>query len=354
MEGKNKKSWKDIDIQQVLRELERDFESIFESFSKLRIAVFGDAMLDIYLIGDTERISPEAPVPVVSISKVHSIPGGAANTSTNIKKLGGGYVKLFSVVGDDEEGRKLKQILEEKGVSTFLVVDGERPTTSKTRVLARGQHVVRIDREKTTPLSEKLYERIKDEFRKDEFDVVVFSDYAKGFFTEEIKDILEGNLCVCDPKPKNVSLFKGVEVILPNRKEAFEIYEVIEKGKVALMEDEEKKKILPHIAEKLSVYLGVPKVVITQGEEGMSVFHKGNFFHVPAFAHDVFDVTGAGDTVTSVFSLCEGAKMPLEVSAMLASLAASVKVSHLGTYTPEKSEVFRALKIAKNQLKNSL
>lgn len=354
MKGEGKKNWKDIDIRLVLDELERDFDSIFASFSKLRIAVFGDAMLDIYLIGDTERISPEAPVPVVSISKVYSIPGGAANTSTNIKKLGGGYVKLFSVVGNDDEGRKLKQLLEEKEVSTFLVIDEERPTTSKTRVLARGQHVVRIDREKTTPVSPKIYERIKNEFRKDKFDVVVFSDYAKGFFTEEIKDIVEGRLCVCDPKPKNIFLFKGVDVVLPNRKEAFEIYEIIEKGEIALMDEERKKELLPHVAEKLSDFFGIPKVVITMGEEGMGIFHRGEFFHVPAFAHDVFDVTGAGDTVTSVFSLCEGVKIPSEMSAVLASLAASVKVSHLGTYTPDKSEVFRALKIAKNQIKNSL
>jgi len=352
--GEEKLKTREIEINYILDEIEKDFDKIFSSFSKLKLAVFGDVMLDEYLIGDTERISPEAPVPVVNISKEYSIPGGAGNTAANIKKIGGGYVKLFSVVGDDAEGRKLKSLLDEREVSHFLAVDRNRPTTSKTRVIARGQHVVRIDREVSTPLSKDIVDMIKSEFRKEKFDVVVFSDYAKGFFTEEIKDIVGENFCVCDPKPKNIFLFKGVDVVLPNRKEAFEIYEILGKGELILMDEKEKKSAIPQIAKRISDFFGISKVIITQGEDGMTIYHNSEAFHIPAFARDVFDVTGAGDTVTAVFSLCEGAKIPLEIASVLASLAASVKVSHLGTYTPSKAEILKALKIVKDQIKNSM
>jgi ADP-heptose synthase, bifunctional sugar kinase/adenylyltransferase len=182
---------REIDTQKILGEIEKEVEKIFYEFSRLKVAVFGDSMLDSYLIGDTTRISPEAPVPVVHISKSYFKPGGAANTAVNIKKIGGCKVKLFSVVGEDKEGNILEDLMKKEGVEVFFVRDRSRPTTQKTRVIARGQHVVRIDTEKTHNIEYTLAEKIISELKEEEFDVIVLSDYAKGFFSENITNAIK-------------------------------------------------------------------------------------------------------------------------------------------------------------------
>ncbi|GBD03983.1 D-beta-D-heptose 7-phosphate kinase [bacterium HR19] len=329
----------ELELKSNLTEIKKKFEKIFENFSKLKIAVLGDVMLDSYLIGDTKRISPEAPVPVIEISKNYNKLGGAANTALNIKRLGNCKVKLFSIAGKDNEGKILKQLLENEKIEHFILEDESRPTTLKTRIIARGQQILRIDNEKTSPISDKLSDQILKEIKKEKFDIIVFSDYAKGFFTEKTSLAKEEGKTICDPKPQNVELFKGVYILLPNISEAYEIKKIIEGGK---------EETLFQLAMKIKEKLKIEKLVITQGEEGMTVF-SGRNFHVKAFAKDVFDVTGAGDTVTAMFSLCEGIGLEDEKSAILSSIAASCKVSHLGTYAPEKHEIYKFL----NNLLNS-
>ncbi len=325
----------EFDIVRAAEKFLKISSDIFQKFSSLKIAVFGDSMLDEYLIGDSTRISPEAPVPVVKIEKVFYKPGGAANTAVNMKKMGGGYVKLFSVSGDDGRRNMLLRMLRENGVEVFVPKDPSRPTTTKTRAIARGQQVIRIDSEKTHDISREIAERIISEFEKEKFDVVVFSDYEKGFFTEQIAQVGKKVKCICDPKPRNIHLFKGIHMILPNRKEVEEIFKMEMKKEMIDIERD---------GMALKKKLGVQNIVITRGGEGMTVLTSDDIFHVPALARDVYDVTGAGDTVTASFALCEAAGVDKKLSAIFASAAASVKVSHRGTYTPDKNEIIMAIK----------
>lgn len=323
-----------MEISRLAGELLKISNEVFEKFSSLKIAVFGDSILDEYLLGDSTRISPEAPVPIVKIEKRFYSPGGAANTALNIKKMGGGYVKLFSVGGADKNRALLIRMLRERGVDVFLPEDTSRPTTIKTRVIARSQQVIRIDNEKTHPIGRKIAERIIREFEKEKFDVVVFSDYNKGFFTEVTAEIGRKVKCICDPKPENVNLFRGVHMVLPNRKEAEEIFKTLMRKE---MRDFDKDGRI------LKDRLNVRKLVITRGEEGMTII-SSRVFHVPALAREVYDVTGAGDTVTAAFALGEGAELDEKISAFFASVAASVKVSHRGTYAPDKNEILKTLR----------
>ena len=329
----------EIDTQKILAEIEKGVEKIFSEFSKLNVAVLGDSMFDSYLIGDTTRISPEAPVPVVQISKSYFKPGGAANTAVNIKKIGGCKVKLFSVVGEDKEGDILEDLMKKEGVEVSFIRDSSRPTTQKTRVIARGQHVVRIDTEKTHNIEDALAEKIISELKKEEFDVIVLSDYAKGFFSEKITNAIKekrnSTKILCDPKPQNIKLFEGLYMILPNIKEAYEIKKIVAGGK---------EENLYETARKIRENLKIKKIVITQGEDGLSFFSENKAFHIIAFAKDVYDVTGAGDTTTAAFALCEGIGLEDEKSAAFASVCASCKVSHLGTYSPTKTEIVKTLK----------
>lgn len=322
-----------IDVQKILSEIARDIEKIFQSFQKISVAVFGDVMLDEYLIGDSTRISPEAPVPVVRIESSYSVSGGAANTSVNIRKLGGCRVKVFSVVGDDEVANKIEEDLRRIGIETLLIREKGRKTPRKVRVIARGQQVIRIDDETTERVHQSSVSRILENFFSDRFDVVVFSDYAKGNVTPHFGEVISGTKSICDPKPKNIKIFQGAYMILPNEREANEIFQM-------LFADYEGIMAPYRIMEKL----GLKKLVITRGERGMSFFSQERSFDVPALAKEVYDVTGAGDTVSAVFGLCEGIGLEDEKSVVLSSVAASIKVSHRGTYAPTKLEVIRTLK----------
>lgn len=323
----------EIDIQKISSELLKDVENIFKSFEKLSIAVFGDVILDEYLLGDSTRISPEAPVPVVKIEKNYFTAGGAANTSMNIKKLGICRVKIFSVVGEDQTADKIEKTLRDSDIETFFVREKGRQTPKKTRVIARGQQVLRIDSESTEKAKTESISKILKEFYSDKFDITVFSDYAKGNIVQEINDIISKSKSICDPKPQNIKFFHGAYMILPNEKEAQEIFQKISSDSTENLSPEK-------IIEKLRL----KKLVITQGEKGMFLTSQNKSIHVPALAKEVYDVTGAGDTVSSVFALCEGIGLEEEKAAVLSSIAASIKVMHRGTYAPSRKEIITTLR----------
>lgn len=340
--GNEIKKLSEIDIHRLSAEILKDMHNIFDSFSKLKIAVFGDVMLDEYLIGDSTRISPEAPVPVVHIEKSYSTPGGAANTSVNIRKIGECKVKIFSVVGEDTISEKIENHLKQLGIETFFVRERQRKTPHKIRVIARGQQVIRIDNETVEMARKDSALKLIKEFSSEKFDVIVFSDYAKGNATEYLNEIISKTKSICDPKPKNIRNFQGAYMILPNEKEAQEIFQIS-------APEISSSKLNPIILiEKLKL----KKLVITQGEKGMSFFSVNKSFHIPALAREVYDVTGAGDTVSAVFGLCEGVGLEDEKSSLLSSIAASVKVSHRGTYAPSKKEIINTIKQIAEQQQN--
>lgn len=329
----------EIDVRKVACEILRRLEDLFSSFQKLSIAVFGDVMLDEYLIGDSTRISPEAPVPVVKVEKTYCTPGGSANTSVNIRVIGGCRVKVFSVVGEDETADKIEEELRKLGIETFFVRERERITPKKTRVIARGQQVIRIDNETTNRARSELVSSLLSEFLSDRFDVVVFSDYAKGNIVPELNEIISKTRSICDPKPKNIRIFQNAYMILPNEKEAQEIYQVVLNDSDQEFQDE--RDVMCKLMDKV----GLKKIVVTKGARGLLLLSSDRqLLRVPALAKEVYDVTGAGDTVSSVFALCEGIGLEDEKTALLSSVAASVKVSHRGTYAPTREEITASLR----------
>ncbi len=307
--------------------------SIVSSFKSSRVMVIGDVMLDEYMWGDVRRISPEAPVPVVEIESVTRRLGGAANVVGNLRKLELEPV-LISICGIDENGQNLRNMLNELGCSSDgLYESSERPTTIKTRVMARHQQIVRADREVTTDLSTSEHDALWNIFSSKINDVkgVIISDYGKGVISQPlIGQIIktcttQGKFVAIDPKERHFDLYKGVSVITPNLKEAHAMLGLPFRN----CSDAEVKNLGWTLMEKLSL----PYLLITLSERGMGLFENEGrkFSHLPTVARKVFDVTGAGDTVISVYSAASvcGAT-PLE-AAFLANHAAGLTVAELGT-----------------------
>lgn len=316
-------------------ELERKLDDVFSCFRNLRIAVLGDVMLDHYVVGEATRISPEAPVPVVRIDNEFDRAGGAANVARNIKSLGGN-VFLIGVMGADSEGERLKKTLED--IDCFLIRDATRPTTFKARVIADGQHIVRFDKESTAPIPEDVRRKVLETFASKEFDFVVLSDYAKGFFTRQLVEgifsLAKGVKILCDPKVVNAKIFKGTDFMVPNSVEAGNI--LADFGEKF---DTETDDGIKEVAFRLKELFSLEGVVITRGGKGMVVLSESGLIFIPALARSVYDVTGAGDTVSAALSLCLASGMSPEDSAVFASVAASAKVAHLGTYDVEPEDM---------------
>ncbi len=303
---------------------------ILNKFKEYRILVAGDLMLDKFIKGSVSRISPEAPVPVIKIDSEKNVPGGAGNVALNLASLGS-CVYIASVTGDDYYGRKLQERLRESGCNTDSILkDPGRPTIVKTRIIAEHQQVVRTDLETegeiSGEVSDKIIESISSYFN--EIDGVIISDYGKGFVTEKfIKKILKlasrrDIPVVVDPQVGHFFEYKGVTAVTPNTKEARE----------ALKTEIKNKEQLISAGEKLLKKLACRTVIITRGEEGMSVFEKGKSpCHIKTAAREVYDVTGAGDTVAGVFTLGIVAGLSMSDAARLANCAAAVVVSKLGT-----------------------
>ncbi len=297
---------------------------ILKKFSKLRVAVIGDIMLDKYQYADVERISPEAPVPILKLrnGEREERPGGAANVALNISTLGAD-VHLFGVVGQDTDGKDLLSLLKSHGIRTDgIFIDHERPTTSKTRIISRKQQIVRIDIEKTEPIPRRIEKEIKNILSNEvkNFDAIVVEDYNKGVLTPGIirfisKELTDKTIVGVDPKIENFGLYKNVTLFKPNRTELSRF-----NGKKDLFE------AIKDTFEKLSPEY----MMVTLSEAGMVVYDGREFVRIPSLKKEVYDVTGAGDTVISVAILSLVAGLSIVDSAILSTIAAGIEVSKFG------------------------
>ncbi|MBL8022704.1 MAG: D-glycero-beta-D-manno-heptose-7-phosphate kinase [Elusimicrobia bacterium] len=321
-----------------------DLATRVRSFPGLPVLVVGDLMVDRYIRGAVSRLSPEAPVPVVDVHHEEFMPGGAGNVAANIAALGGHPI-LVSLVGDDSDGERLLSSLRERGVDVSGIVrDPSRPTIIKTRVLAGHQQVVRFDRENRAPFPHALVDRLLSSVRDrlSPSKGVVLSDYGKGMVSARLlKNVLgwahrQGKLVTVDPKIEHFLRYRGVDCITPNLKEATE-------GVRGLppQSDSDVDALGHRILRRLRCH----SVLITRSERGMSLYReKKPPLHIPSQAREVFDVTGAGDTVIATLSLALAAGVPLGEAARLANVAAGVVVAKLGTATVSPRELLSALK----------
>jgi rfaE bifunctional protein kinase chain/domain len=318
--------------------------AIIENFSRSRVLVVGDIMADHFIWGKVSRISPEAPVPVVEVRKDSFMLGGCANVLNNIFVMGG-RVHLAGVIGTDETGKRLLAEFRSRGVDTGgIVAEAGRPTTLKTRIVAHGQQVVRFDREDRKPVQAKSVRKILSyiESLRDDLGALVVSDYNKGVVTrpllEGIRKVIAGRpifTCV-DPKQRDFSLYQGFDIVTPNHYEA---------GRAA---GEEMQNGQDHVrvGMKLLQQYDFKALLMTRGEEGMSLFERdGRMRHTafPAEAREVFDVTGAGDTVIGVLALSMAAGASFREAAYLANHAAGIAVGKAGTATVTREELKSAL-----------
>lgn len=310
-----------------------------------RLLVVGDVMLDQFLWGDVRRISPEAPVPVVEFQRESFMAGGAANVARNLTALGCG-ARLFGVVGDDPAAAHLVDILGHEGVDCAgLLKVADRPTALKTRVIAHHQHVVRIDRERRGPLSEGDGERLLDSILRalPGSDAVLVGDYAKGVVSQRLLDVLKdecrraGVWLSLDPKPSNGLTMEGLSLVTPNRKEAFELAGRDDdmRGQNPLA-DPPLLAVADHLLETLKPAL----LLVTLGSQGMLLCRRGDRpIHIPTAAQEVFDVSGAGDTVIASFSLAIAAGASPFEAAVFSNHAAGVVVGKMGTATVTPREL---------------
>ncbi|MDA8431445.1 MAG: D-glycero-beta-D-manno-heptose-7-phosphate kinase [Nitrospiraceae bacterium] len=320
------------------------YEKIIERFPKRNVLVIGDLILDHYIWGRVSRISPEAPVPVVEVTRESFMLGGAANVAHNIVAMGGSAA-VVGISGKDMAGNTLSEMLRGRGVDCEGIFVENRPTTVKTRVIAHNQQVVRFDREDGKYVGGKILKGVLDyiDTVRDRFDAVIISDYRKGMVSRElVKCILGKKPCkgrsgifvAVDPKVGHFDLYKGVSVVTPNIMEASH-------GSGIDIRDE---GTLLRAGKSLMWKLNCAAVLITRGEQGMSLFEKKGVTHIPTVAKKVYDVTGAGDTVISAFTLSyvSGAAMP--EAAVIANHAAGVVVGEVGTAVASSEQIIETMR----------
>lgn len=309
-------------------------KTLLEKFGKSTVLVIGDIILDRYIWGKVSRISPEAPVPIVEVTDDDFKLGGAANVAHNIVSLGG-KATVVGIVGKDRAGEVFRELLEENGIACAIFEDS-RPTTIKTRVIAHNQQVVRFDKEDRSRISGKVLSDMLGFLVHaiHEHDAVIISDYNKGMVSPGlIREILrtakaERKLVAVDPKIGHFHCYKGVSLITPNLTEAAN-------GSGIDIRDEGS---LLRAGKALMRKLSCGAILITRGEEGMSLFEHDRITHIPTVARHVYDVTGAGDTVIATFSLAYAAGATMLEAATIANYAAGIVVGEVGTavVTPEK------------------
>lgn len=317
--------------------------NINSNFENKTILVIGDLILDRYIRGPVSRISPEAPVPVIEVGSETYRLGGAANVATNIRSLGGQAI-IVGIVGQDAEGEILTGLLEQSGMNgNGVIVDPERTTTVKTRLIAEHQQVARFDRESTREINSDCVLRLAaiTEKQVSSTDAIIISDYDKGvvtarFLAETIKMSSKFRKPIlADPKNRRFWDYKELTIIKPN----------LHTAASAMNKDVRNEEDVEYIGEHLLAKLQCEAVLITRGMHGMSLFEKNNDVkHIPALAREVYDVTGAGDTVSSVLALAMATGAPIEDAAILANIAASIKVGKLGTAAVSREELVNRLK----------
>ena len=326
------------------RPLSREgLRKILGRFARCRVLVVGDVMLDEYMWGSVSRISPEAPVPVVAVRAETVKVGGAGNVAANVAAMGG-QARLVTVIGADAAGERLGHELELAGVAPDgLVVDPSRPTTVKSRVVAGSQHVVRFDRESDAAVAGPVRGRLLAAVQRwlPETDIVLISDYAKGVIGgASVRAILalaarHGKGVAVDPKVQHVPLFKGVTVLTPNHHEASAA------ARIPIRTEAD----LRRVGQALLRRLRARAILITRGEQGMSLFEaEREVTHIPTMAREVYDVTGAGDTVMAALSLALAAGTDMRQAAVLANYAAGIVVGKRGTATVTRAELDQALR----------
>lgn len=317
-------------------------KKVITNFKRAKILVIGDLILDEFIWGEVSRISPEAPVPVVWVNSESFMPGGAANAANNIHALGA-QAFICGVIGSDERGRVLTDELRRKNIDVEgIVIDNERPTTLKTRVIAHHQQVVRIDREKVEEVDENVIGQMLTFLREkiDDIEAILIEDYGKGVivprFLQEVVTLAKKHkkIIAVDPKENHFSFYQNVTLITPNHHEAVRAV-----GKLIKNEQD-----LEEVGQALLAQQKSQAVLITLGEDGMRLFEKGRqSVHIPTVAQEVFDVSGAGDTVisTATVALASGGSM-LE-AAHISNYAAGIVVGKVGVAVATQEELLERL-----------
>ncbi len=320
-----------------------DLIKLVNKFKNAKVLVIGDIMVDHFIYGNVERISPEAPVPIVNVNKETITPGGAANVANNVAKLGA-TAYIFGVVGKDYNGNALKQLMrkEDNIVSSGIIdLDGFK-TITKTRVIANNQQVVRFDREDNEKFNNEIYSALISSIREaaKNVDAAIISDYGKGLIQKQFFKDVTGMLSqmhkfvALDPKIQNFGFYNNVSIVTPNINEASE-------GSGIKIKDE---STLNKASKKLFNMVKPEYVLITRGAEGMSLFYPNNTqYHLKARAQKVYDVTGAGDTVISTITIAKSIGADILDACHLANVAAGIAVSQIGTYAVSGNEIINAL-----------
>jgi D-beta-D-heptose 7-phosphate kinase/D-beta-D-heptose 1-phosphate adenosyltransferase len=311
-------------------------EQITSAFSGQTIIVLGDVMLDEFVWGKVRRISPEAPVPIVEVVEETYRLGGAANVVANVRSLGGIPLPI-GILGKDRAAERILELMQQQGIHATGLLRDERPTTLKTRVLAHNQQIARTDRESRLPLSAPANARVAEAFGDllRNAQAVIVSDYDKGVVNRDLLGTIlpkaqsAGVPVFLDPKVHHADYYRPVTVITPNHGEAELLAGMAINGETALEE----------AGRRLLQKFDCPNVLITRGEEGMSLFNRSGSHHLPTFAREVFDVTGAGDTVIATLALANAGGATMEESAVLANHAAGIVVGKIGTATVTPEEL---------------
>lgn len=323
-----------------------DLDNLFSDISKLKVAVIGDIMLDTYWWGTVDRISPEGPVPVVAVTKKEQRIGGAGNVALNARALGAD-VALISVIGTDDEGKQLKDILEKNNIDTkFILFSKDRITTNKIRIIGRNQQMMRLDAEHTDDLEkdeeERLIRQIEKYVTEKKPDVIILQDYNKGVLTEEvIKNIIalcntHNIICTADPKRKNFFAFKNVTLFKPNLKEV--------KESLHILSEEVNEKMLSAIHQQLKEKLHHSISLITLSDKGIFYENETDSKIIPSHLRNVADVSGAGDTVIAVASLIYTATKNIHLTAEIANIAGGMVCEVVGTATIDKQNLLEECK----------
>lgn len=322
-----------------------DWKAVLGRFAGLRVAVAGDVILDRYWWGQASRLSPEAPVPVVRKSRATCVPGGAANTAANLRALGA-RVDLFGVVGVDPEAAELRAALDAQGIVAHLLADAGRPTTTKTRIVAAHQQIVRVDDESTHPLPVALAEEAAEELAQQTGagDALVLSDYAKGYLTPALLQTViaranaSGKRIFVDPKGDDFRRYQGATLLKPNRKELELLTRIPAENHSAT--------IVAGCA--LSAAMPGTVILVTEGSDGMTLFADGRErTHIASTPQQVFDVTGAGDTVLAVLTLAVAAGADFGLAMEMAAAAASIAIGLMGTAAVSATQLEGALELRK-------
>lgn len=324
-----------------------DFKKLFGSFSSLKVAVIGDLMLDTYMWGHVDRISPEAPVPVVLVDKKDHRIGGAGNVALNCQSLGA-QVAVLSVLGDDDEGKLLEQLLKDNQIDTSaLIRTKKRITTNKTRIISRNQQMMRLDAENTADITgaeeSALLQKVTEYIMSEKPAVVIFEDYNKGVLTERIiKEVIAlckavGIITAADPKRKNFFSYKGVDIFKPNLKEV--------KESLNLLADDPGLRQLEAIHSELEKTLQHSMSLITLSEKGIFYQQGDGAMIIPSHIRNVADVSGAGDTVIAVAALVYAVTKNVRLMAEVANIAGGVVCEEVGTVAISKEKLLHECEV---------